>query len=414
MKKNILLGITGGIAVYKVLDVASRLRKLNYELNTIMTENACEFVKPLSFETITNNYVVTDTFERPKTWEVEHIALAKKADLMLIAPATANIIGKVAHGIADDMLSTTIMATKCQVVFAPAMNTAMYENPIVQDNIAYLKEKGYLFIEPDAGWLACGDLGAGKLPAPERITEYVVNCLENEETKKQLKVDESLELEKKEYIRDLEGKHFLISAGPTIEAIDPMRYITNHSSGKMGYAIAKEAARRGAEVILVSGVTQLECPEGVERINIKSARDMYDIMHSKFEWADVVIKTAAVADYRPKDISEHKIKKDNSKLVLELIPNPDILQSLGERKTHQVLVGFAAETENVIEYAKQKIKKKNLDFIVANNIATKGAGFKEDTNIATIIGRDGSITEYDKMYKSELGNVILDKVKDYL
>lgn len=397
MKKNILLGVTGGIAVYKVLDVASRLRKLNYELNTIMTENACEFVKPLSFETITNNYVVTDTFERPKTWEVEHIALAKKADLMLIAPATANIIGKVAHGIADDMLSTTIMATKCQVVFAPAMNTAMYENPIVQDNIAYLKEKGYLFIEPDAGWLACGDLGAGKLPTPERITEYVVNCLENEE-----------------YIRDLEGKHFLISAGPTIEAIDPMRYITNHSSGKMGYAIAEEAARRGAEVILVSGVTQLECPEGVERINIKSAREMYDIMHSKFEWADVVIKTAAVADYRPKDISEHKIKKDDSKLVLELIPNPDILKSLGERKTHQVLVGFAAETENVIEYARQKIKKKNLDFIVANNIATKGAGFKEDTNIATIIERDGSITEYDKMYKSELGNVILDKVKDYL
>ncbi len=402
MKKNILLGVTGGIAVYKVLDVASKLRKLNYELNTIMTENACEFVKPLSFETITNNYVVTDTFERPKTWEVEHIALAKKADLMLIAPATANIIGKVAHGIADDMLSTTIMATKCQVVFAPAMNTAMYENPIVQDNIAYLKEKGYLFIEPDSGWLACGDLGSGKLPTPERITEYVVNYLENEEGKKGFDT------------KDLKVKHFLISAGPTIEAIDPMRYITNHSSGKMGYAIAKEAARRGAEVILVSGVTQLECPKGVERINVKSAREMYEAMHSKFEWADAVIKTAAVADYRPKDMSEHKIKKDNSKLVLELIPNPDILQSLGERKTHQVLVGFAAETQNVIEYAKQKIKKKNLDFIVANNIATQGAGFKEDTNIATIIERDGSITEYDKMYKSELGNVILDKVKDYL
>lgn len=397
MKKNILLGVTGGIAVYKVLDVASKLRKLNYELNTIMTESACEFVKPLSFETITNNYVVTDTFERPKTWDVEHIALAKKADLMLIAPATANIIGKVAHGIADDMLSTTIMATKCQVVFAPAMNTAMYENPIVQDNIAYLKEKGYLFIEPDSGWLACGDLGAGKLPTPERITEYVVNCLEHKET-----------------IRDLEGKHFLISAGPTIEAIDPMRYISNYSSGKMGYAIAREAARRGAEVILVSGVTQLECPKGVERINVKSAEEMYDAMHSKFEWADAVIKTAAVADYRPKDTSTHKIKKDNSELVLELMPNPDILRSLGERKTHQILVGFAAETQNVIEYARQKIEKKNLDFIVANNIATKGAGFKEDTNIATIIERDGSITEYDKMYKSELGNVILDKVKDYL
>ena len=402
MKKNILLGITGGIAVYKVLDVASKLRKLNYELNTIMTKNACEFVNPLSFQTITNNYVVTDTFERPKTWDVEHIALAKKADLMLIAPATANIIGKVANGIADDMLSTTIMATKCQVVFAPAMNTAMYENPIVQENIAYLKEKGYLFIEPDSGWLACGDLGAGKLPTPERITEYVVNCLENEESKGAVQT------------KDLEGKHFLISAGPTIEAIDPMRYITNHSSGKMGYAIAKEAARRGAEVILVSGATQLECPNGVLRIDVKSAREMYEAMHSKFDWADAVIKTAAVADYRPKDTSEHKIKKDNSKLVLELVPNPDILQSLGEKKTHQVLVGFAAETQNVIDYAKQKIEKKNLDFIVANNIATKGAGFKEDTNIATIIEKNGSITEYDKMYKSELGNVILDKVKDYL
>ena len=397
MKKNILLGVTGGIAVYKILDVASRLRKLNYELNTIMTDHACEFVKPLSFETITNNYVVTNTFERPKTWDVEHIALAKKADLMLIAPATANIIGKVANGIADDMLSTTIMAAKCPVVFAPAMNTAMYENPIVQDNIAYLKEKGYLFIEPDSGWLACGDLGAGKLPTPERITEYVVDTLEQEEKPK-----------------DLEGKHILISAGPTIEAIDPMRYITNYSSGKMGYAIATEAAKRGAKVILVSGVTQLECPKGVERINVKSARDMYEAIHNHYEWADAVIKTAAVADYRPKETSEHKIKKDNSTLVLELAPNPDILKSLGEKKTHQVLVGFAAETQNVIEYARKKIENKNLDFIVANNIAVKGAGFKEDTNIATIVEKNGTITEYDKMYKSELGNVILDKVKDYL
>ncbi len=408
MKKNILLGITGGIAVYKMLDVASKLRKLGYELNTIMTENACEFVKPLSFETITNNYVVTNTFERPKTWEVEHIALAKKADLMLIAPATANIIGKVAHGIADDMLSTTVMATKCPVVFAPAMNTAMYENPIVQDNIAYLKEKGYLFIEPDSGWLACGDLGQGKLPTPERIVEYVVNYLENGQTTYEKEEIQS------ETIRDLEGKHILISAGPTIEAIDPMRYLTNHSSGKMGYAIAEEAAKRGAKVILVSGVTQLECPKGVSYIQVKSAREMYEAMHSKFEWADAVIKTAAVADFRPKDESEHKIKKTGNNLVLELVPNPDILQSLGERKTHQILVGFAAETQNIIEYAKQKIEKKNLDFIVANNIAVAGAGFKGDTNIATIIEKDGSITEHDKMYKSELSHVILDKVKEYL
>ena len=401
MNKHIVIGVTGGIAVYKILDVASKLRKLGYSMNTIMTENACEFVKPLSFQTITNNYVVTDTFERPYTWDVEHIALAKKADVMLIAPATANIIGKVANGIADDMLSTTVMAARGPVIFAPAMNTAMYENPIVQENIAYLKEKGYLFIEPDSGWLACGDLGAGKLPAPEKIVEYVVDVLEKSEAKQEVK-------------SDLEGKHILITAGPTIEAIDPMRYITNHSSGKMGYAIAEDAAKRGAEVILVSGQTHLECPKDVKRVDVRSARDMYDAVHEHFEWADAVIKTAAVADYRPKEISDHKIKKNGENLILELVPNPDILRSLGERKTHQVLVGFAAETQNVIEYAEDKIRKKNLDFIVANNIAAAGAGFKGDTNIATIIEKDGTLTEYKKMYKSELGNVILDKVKDYL
>ena len=401
MSKHIVIGVTGGIAVYKILDVASKLRKLGYGMNTIMTKNATEFVQPLAFQTITNNYVVTDTFERPYTWEVEHIALAKKADIMLIAPATANIIGKVANGIADDMLSTTIMAARGKVIFAPAMNTAMYENPIVQENIAYLKEKGYLFIEPDAGWLACGDKGSGKLPTPEKIVEYVTNVLETVE-------EESGELE-----RDLEGKHILVTAGPTIEAIDPFRYITNHSSGKMGYAIAEDAAKRGAKVILVSGQTALECPQNVERIDVRSAKDMYEAVHKHFEWADAVIKTAAVADYRPKEASEHKIKKSGEELVLELVPNPDILKSLGERKTHQILVGFAAETQNVIEYAEDKIRKKNLDFIVANNIAKAGAGFKGDTNIATIIEQNGNITEYEQMYKSELGNVILDKLKTY-
>ena len=401
MNKHILLGVTGGIACYKILDVASKLRKLGYEINTIMTENACEFVAPLSFETITNNYVVTDTFARPHKWEVEHIALAKKADLILIAPATANMIGKVAHGIADDMLSTTIMAAKCPVVFAPAMNTAMYENAIVQENIAYLKEKGYLFIEPDKGWLACGDLGAGKLPTPEVLVEHITGILENQSSKEEI-------------VQDLKDKHVLITAGPTIEAIDPMRYITNHSSGKMGYAIAKDAVRRGAKVILVSGMTQLECPEGVERINVKSALEMYTAVHEHFKWADVVIKTAAVADYRPKETSEHKIKKENSNLVLELVPNPDILQSLGEKKTHQILVGFAAETQNVLEYAKKKMAKKNLDFIVANNIAEAGAGFKGDTNIGTIIESDGTVTAYPQMTKEALGNAILDKVKTYL
>lgn len=394
MKKHVLIGVTGGIAVYKLLDVASKLRKLGYEINTIMTENACEFVKPLSFETITNNYVVTDTFARPHKWEVEHIALAKKTDLMLIAPATANVIGKIANGIADDMLTTTVMAVKGPVVIAPAMNTAMYENPIVQENIAYLKSKGYLFIEPDSGWLACGDIGSGKLPTPDTIVSYVTKELEGE--------------------RDLEGKHLLLTAGPTIEAIDPMRYITNHSSGKMGYAIATEAVKRGAEVILVSGPTQLECPKGVKRIDVKSARDMYKVVDEHFEWADAVIKTAAVADYRPENESAHKIKKSGKELVLNLVPNPDILKSLGEKKKHQVLVGFAAETEHVVEYAKNKIQNKNLDFIVANNIAQSGAGFKGDTNIATIIKSNGEIIEYPQMTKNELGDIILDQVKTYL
>lgn len=401
MKKNILLGITGGIAVYKLLDVASALRKQGYTLNTIMTQHAMEFVQPLSFETITNNYVVTDTFERPKTWEVEHIALAKKADLVLIAPATANIIGKIAHGIADDMLSTTVMACKCPVVIAPAMNTAMYENPIVQENIAYLKHKGYLFIEPDAGWLACGDLGKGKLPKPERIVQYVTDYIKEHS-------------EKVGSEQDLIGKKILVSAGPTQEAIDPVRYISNHSSGKMGYAICEKAAKRGAEVILVSGPTHLEVPEGVRRIDVKSAEEMYEAMHQHFDWADAVIKTAAVADYKPKEVASHKMKKKSEALTIELVPNKDILKSLGEKKTHQILVGFAAETDHVVDYAKRKIESKNLDFIVANNVATQGAGFNVDTNIATIIERDGSITEYEKMYKSELGNVILDKVKSYL
>lgn len=393
MKKHVLIGVTGGIAVYKVLDVASKLRKLGYEMNTIMTENACEFVNPLSFETLTNNYVVTDTFARPHKWEVEHIALAKRTDLMLIAPATANIIGKIANGIADDMLSTTVMAARCPVVIAPAMNTAMYENPIVQENIAYLKSKGYLFIEPEAGWLACGDVGSGKLPTPDTIVDYVTKTIEKE--------------------KDLLGKHVLITAGPTVEAIDPMRYITNHSSGKMGYSIAEDAAKRGAEVVLVSGPTNLECPAGVKRVDVKSARQMYDAVHEYFEWADAVIKTAAVADYRPEQESNHKIKKDGNTLTLNLVPNPDILKSLGEKKTHQVLVGFAAETENIIDYAKAKIEKKHLDFIVANNIAQAGAGFKGDTNIATIIKANGEMITCPQMTKSELGDIILDQVKSY-
>lgn len=397
MKKHVLIGVTGGIAAYKILDVASGLRKLGYDMNTIMTKNACEFVQPMAFQTITNNYVVTDTFERPHKWEVEHIALAKKADLMLIAPATANVIGKIAHGIADDMLTTTVMAAKCPVVIAPAMNTAMYENEIVQENIAYLKSKGYLFIEPACGMLACGDVGSGKLPTPADIITFITNELEKEKT-----------------ANDLKGKRILVTAGPTVEAIDPFRYITNHSSGKMGYAIAKRAQKRGAEVILISGPTHLECPEGVTRIDVKSAQDMYEAVHAHFEWSDAVIKSAAVSDYRPKVANDHKIKKSGNEMVLELVKNPDILESLGLKKQQQVLVGFAAETEHVLEYAKQKIAKKHLDFIVANNIAQSGAGFKSDTNIATIIEKDGTVTPYEQMTKEELGDKILDKITSYL
>ncbi len=391
MSKHILLGVTGGIAVYKLLDVASKLRKLGYEMNTIMTESACEFVKPLSFETLTNNYVVTDTFARPHKWEVEHIALAKKADLMLIAPATANIIGKLANGIADDMLSTTVMAARCPVVIAPAMNTAMYDNPIVQENIAYLKEKGYYFIEPDSGWLACGDLGSGKLPSPDTIVSYVTEKLEKQ--------------------KDLLGKHIMVTAGPTVEAIDPMRYLSNHSTGKMGYAIAESAFARGAEVTLISGPTNLTASSGIRRIDVQSAQAMYEAVHAYFPQCDAVIKTAAVADYRPEAIAQHKIKKDGSGLTLNLVPNPDILKSLGENKTHQILVGFAAETQDIVQYAKQKVAKKHLDFIVANDISAQGAGFKGDTNIVTIITNEGDVTPYPQMTKAEVATIILDEVK---
>ncbi|MDF2594409.1 MAG: phosphopantothenoylcysteine decarboxylase [Clostridia bacterium] len=394
MKKNVVIGVTGGIAAYKALDVVSGLRKQEIETHVILTQNASEFVTPLSFETLSNHEVVTDTFKRTKSWEVEHIALAKKADLFLVAPATANVIGKVAHGIADDMLTTTIMAARCPIVFATAMNTAMYENVIVQENIDFLKSKGYHFIEPDSGFLACGDRGKGKLAKPEDIIEVVLSLLKKS--------------------HDLEGKHILVTAGPTVEAIDPMRYITNHSSGKMGYAIAEEAARRGAVVKLISGPTTLPCPWGVERIDVGSALQMHEAVFKYFTGTDAVIKAAAVADYRPETISSTKIKKTGEDIQLKLIRNPDILQSLGRQKGNKVLVGFAAETNDVLEYALQKIHHKNLDFIVANNIAEENAGFKTDTNIAAIIDKEGNVKEYPLMSKRELAGIILDKVQNLL
>jgi len=393
MKKHVVIGVTGGIAAYKALDIVSALRKKGIETHVILTKNACEFVTPLSFETLSNNEVVTDTFKRAKSWEVEHIALAKRADLFLIAPASANVIGKVANGIADDMLTTTLMAARCPIIFAPAMNTLMYENAIVQENIAFLKSKGCHFIEPDSGFLACGDIGKGKLQKVEVIIEKVLSYLEE--------------------TQDLQGKNILVTAGPTIEAIDPMRYITNHSSGKMGYAIAEVAAKRGANVKLISGPTNLSCPDRVERFNIQSALEMYDVVNAHFEWADVVIKAAAVSDYRPLEISHEKIKKSEGDVQLILTRNPDILKSLGSRKGNKVLVGFAAETNNLIAYATEKIKSKNLDFIVANNISEEKAGFKGDTNIATIIDRNGETIKYPMMSKLELAHIILDTVKTF-
>ena len=369
MSKCVVIGVTGGIAVYKALDVISALRKKDIEVHVIMTESASKFVNPLTFQSISQNMVVTDMFAEPKAWEIQHISLAQKADLMLVAPATANIIGKISNGIADDMLSTTIMATKAKVLIAPAMNTNMYENKIVQNNISKLKDFGYKFIEPASGRLACGDVGIGKLADVNTIVERVLE-----------------ELEEKE--QDLLGKKVLISAGPTIAPIDPVRYITNRSTGKMGYAIAQEARERGAEVVLVSGPTNLNPPKDVKIINIKTNEEMKNEILQYFEWADIVIKSAAVADYKPKQYSKEKIKKGDGDLNLCLTRDNDILKSLGEIKTHQILVGFAAESNNVLENANKKLKNKNLDFIVANDITSSDTGFGSEDNKVVIISKN--------------------------
>lgn len=395
---TIIVGVTGGIAAYKACDVVSKLKKLNANIHVIMTESACEFVQPMTFQTLSNNFVINDMFKEPKTWEVEHIELAKRADAFLIVPATANFIGKLAAGIADDMLTTTVMATRAPVIIAPAMNTNMYTNRIVQANIGALQDLGYKFIEPASGRLACGDIGAGKLADVDDIVAYVVDFFEKEAQ-----------------VKDLVGRSIMISAGPTIEAIDPVRYITNRSSGKMGYAIAKRAVARGAQVTLVSGKTDLDVPKGlVKYINIESADDLYENLVREFEANDVVIQSAAVADYKPKSYSDKKIKKKDSDLSIELCRNKDVAQELGKIKGDKVLVGFAAETNDVLENATKKIKKKNLDFIVANDLTMHGAGFSTETNIVKIIEADGRINEYPKLLKSEVGDIILDKVRDIL
>ncbi len=393
--KTVVIGVSGGIAVYKTLDVVSRLRKLGVNVNVIMTKSATEFVTPLSFQSLSQNYVVCDMFEDPKTWDVEHISLAKRADVFLIAPATANVIGKIANGIADDMLTTTVMATKAKVLIAPAMNTNMYENPILQRNINTLKELGYNFVEPESGRLACGDTGKGKLASPETIVDEVVKLLSKEQ--------------------DLKGKSIIVTAGPTVESIDPMRYITNRSTGKMGYSIAKEAIERGADVTLITGPTNLTPPQNLKKlVKIESAKDMYEAVLENLDENDVVIKSAAVADYKPKNYSNKKIKKSDDDLVIELDRNKDIAQEIGKIKNNKILVGFAAETNDLIENASLKIKKKNLDFIVANDLTKEGAGFGVDTNIVKIIDKEGNITEYPKMKKEEVANIILDKIKELL
>ncbi|SHJ04308.1 bifunctional phosphopantothenoylcysteine decarboxylase/phosphopantothenate--cysteine ligase CoaBC [Lutispora thermophila] len=388
--KNILLGVTGGIAAYKSCDLVSRLVKAEANVDVIMTKNAVNFINPLTFQALSSNQVIVDMFKEPKYWEIQHVSLAKKADLVIIAPATANIIGKIANGIADDMLTTTIMATKAPVVFAPAMNCNMYANNIVQSNIEKLKELGYKFIEPGEGRLACGDIGKGKMAEPEDIVDYINRLLDKK--------------------RDFEGKTVIVTAGPTREAIDPVRFISNHSTGKMGYAVAEKAAERGAKVYLISGPTALKAPDGVIMIPVSSAKDMQSKIMEHFDEAQIIIKSAAVADYAPATVHDHKIKKSGESLTIELVKNPDILYELGKIKGDKVLVGFAMETQNLIENAKEKVTKKNLDFIVANDLFTEGAGFASDTNVVKIIHKNGVVEELPKMTKLQLADEILDRI----
>lgn len=387
--KNVVIGVSGGIAAYKAVEIVSRLKKLNANVDVIMTKSATEFVTPLTFQSISQNPVTVDMFNEIKYWEIGHISLAKKADIFLVAPATANIVGKIANGIADDMLTTTIMATKAKVILAPAMNTNMYNNIIFKENMTKLQKLNYEFIEPKSGRLACGDIGKGKMAEPSEIVEYVVNSLSNNE---------------------LTGKRIIVTAGPTIEPLDPVRYLTNHSSGKMGYYIAKEARKRGAEVTLISGPVNIEPPVGVNVVKVNTTEEMFNAVEKFFNESDILIKAAAPLDYRPSSVSEHKIKKEKDKLEVKLVKNPDILAHFGRIKGKKIVVGFAAETENVIENAKQKIRKKNLDFIVANNVSSIDTGFKSEDNIVSIIDKEYNVDSYPLMKKEEIAKIIIDKV----
>lgn len=388
--KTVVLGVTGSIAAYKMADVASMLVKQHAEVHVIMTANACNFINPITFETLTSNKCLVDTFDRDFEFDVKHISLAKKADVFVVAPASANIIGKIANGIADDMLSTTIMAAECTKLVAPAMNTRMYHNRIVQDNIAKLKDYGYEFIAPASGHLACGDNGDGKLADVNVIFDSIVKSLAE---------------------KDLIGKKFVITAGPTREAIDPVRFISNRSTGKMGYALAKRAALRGADVVLISGPVSIAPPDNVKVVNIESAEDMFNAVVKESEDADVIIKSAAVADYRPVTVSNEKIKKENGGMnEIKLERTKDILAYLGEhKKDGQILCGFSMETQNLMENSVKKLNKKNADMIVANSIKDANAGFGVDTNIITIITKDDAVA-YPVMTKDEVADEIINAV----
>ena len=380
--KTVVIGVTGGIAAYKALDVISRLKKENIDVHVIMTKAASEFLNPISFQALSQNIVIHDMFEEPRAWEIQHISLAKKADLFVVVPATANIIGKVANGIADDMLTTTIMATVAHVIFAPAMNVNMYNNPIVQANIKKLESYGYEFIMPTSGRLACGDIGEGKLAETEDIFEIIMSNMYP--------------------IKDMMGTKVLVTAGPTISPIDPVRFITNKSTGKMGYAIAKEAIDRGAIVTLISGPCHEKVPLGVNLIKVNTNEDMRAAVLSNYEDSHIVIKAAAVADYKPKLYSSSKIKKSENGLNLEFIRDNDILEELGLHKKNQILVGFAAESNDLLQNANAKLLKKNLDYIVANDITATGIGFGTDDNKVTILSKDNSPITIDKMTKKQV------------
>ena len=387
---NIVLGVSGGIACYKACEIVSRLKKLNAGVDVIMTKNATEFVQPLTFESLSSRPVTVDMFAPKEKFEVEHISLAKKADLCVIAPTTANVLAKLAEGIADDMLTTTVLAMKCPIVVAPAMNTNMYENPITQQNIKALKDRGFIFVDPVSGRLACGDTGVGKMAEPIDIVSKVVEVLIPKQ--------------------DFKGKKVLITCGATREPIDGVRFITNKSSGKMGMEIAKAVFKRGGQVKLVKGLVSVNVPQYItDVVNVETTQDMYNAVMDSYKDCDVIIKAAAPADYRLKETFDNKIKSEE--LTLSFVKNPDIAKELGKVKGDKKLVIFCAETENLIENAKKKIQSKNADLVVANDVTMQGAGFNVDTNIVTICKKDGTYTSYDKMLKSEVANVILDEIQ---